>query len=67
MDASDESVRAWDDAKSHGNLRDVTVVRLPGADHLPTVGGEPDPDAITVEYSRTLTQWITTVAAGAAD
>jgi len=63
----DESVKAWDDAKSRCNLRDVTVVRLPGADHLPTVGGEPDPDAVTVEYSRTLTQGISTAAAGAAD
>ena len=63
----DESVKAWEAAKSHGTLRDLTEVRLPGADHLPTLGGDTDPDAITAEYSQTLTQWVTAAAARTAD
>ncbi len=48
-----ESLAAWDAAQARGSLRDLTVVRLPGADHLPTLGGVPDRDAITTEYSQT--------------
>lgn len=55
----DESVMAWNRAKAGDNLRDLTIVRLPGADHLPTLGGSDDPNAITTEYSLTLTQWVT--------
>lgn len=62
----DESVKAWRDAKSHGNLPDLTVARLSGADHLPTLGGHPDPSAISTEYSQTSTHWITDVAGRAA-
>ena len=63
----DESVKAWDDAKSRGTLRDLTLVRLPGTDHLPTLGGETDPDTITTEYSQTLTPWVTAAATRTAD
>ncbi len=58
----EESVMAWNRAKADGNLRDLTVVRLSGADHLPTLGGSDDPNAITTEYSLTLTQWVTATA-----
>ena len=58
-----ESLAAWEAAQSRGCLCDLTVVRLPGADHLPTLGGVPEPDAITREYSQTLTRWIIATAA----
>ena len=45
-----ESLAAGEAARSRGCLCDLTVVRLPGADHLPTLGGAPEPDAITREY-----------------
>jgi uncharacterized protein len=37
---------------------DVTVVRLPGTDHAPTLGGRHDPDAISGDYTRALTDWV---------
>ena len=60
-----ESLAAWDAAQARGSLRDLTVVRLPGADHLPTLGGVPDRDAITTEYSQTLTRWVIATVAQA--
>jgi hypothetical protein len=36
----------------------VTVVRLAGTDHAPTVGGEHDRDAISPEYTAALTDWL---------
>ncbi len=62
-----ESLDAWDAAQSRGSLRDLAVVRLPGADHLPTLGGEVDPDAITMEYSQTLIRWVIATAARTSD
>jgi uncharacterized protein len=48
------SIAVWQDA---GNA-DLTVVRLPGTDHAPTLGGRHDRDAISPEYTRVLTEWL---------
>jgi uncharacterized protein len=47
------SVEAWQRASS----AEVTVVRLAGADHTPTLGGGID-DPIAPEYERTLVSWL---------
>jgi pimeloyl-ACP methyl ester carboxylesterase len=47
------SIAAWQQAPA-----DVTVVRLAGTDHAPTFGGGHDPDAISPEYTATLTDWV---------
>jgi hypothetical protein len=59
----EESVAAWRAATEQGALIDLTVVRLPGADHLPTLGGQPDPAAISSRYSETLAGWVRSVCA----
>lgn len=49
------SIAAWERS---GNAA-LTVVRLPGTDHAPTVGG-----AISPAYTRTLTEWLDEMLAG---
>jgi uncharacterized protein len=48
------SIAAWEDAGS----AELTVVRLAGTDHAPTLGGGHDRDAISPEYTRALTDWL---------
>lgn len=48
------SLAAWERA---GNAS-LTVVRLPGTDHAPTLGGALDRDAISPTYTQTLTDWL---------
>lgn len=48
------SIAAWQRA---GN-GDLTVVRLPGTGHAPTVGGVHDRDAISPAYTRALVDWL---------
>ena len=45
------SIAAWQAA----GKADLTVVRLAGADHAPTLGGRHERDAISPEYTRALT------------
>jgi hypothetical protein len=52
------SLDAWHRASS----AEVTVVRLAGADHTPTLGGGID-DPIAPEYERTLVEWLERVLA----
>jgi pimeloyl-ACP methyl ester carboxylesterase len=47
----DASIAAWRSA----GLDDLTIVRLPGTGHAPTIGGE---DAISPEYERSLLAWL---------
>lgn len=55
----EESISAWRKAEGEGHpLDDLTVMRLDGTDHLPTFGGQPDPEAISPLYTATLTGWI---------
>ncbi len=58
-----ESVAAWQAAGEHGALTDVTVVRLPGADHLPTHRGRPDAASIVPRYGEVLVDWLVSTAA----
>jgi pimeloyl-ACP methyl ester carboxylesterase len=48
------SIAAW---KRAGNAN-LTVVRLPGTDHAPTLGGAHDREAISPAYTQTLTAWL---------
>lgn len=54
----EESQAAWLAARDQGGLSDLTMVRLDGADHLPTRGGDPEAAAISPVYSETLVQWM---------
>jgi len=54
----EESIAAWKQAVAKSGNSDVTVVRLAGTDHAPTVGGRHDADAISPEYTRVLLDWI---------
>jgi len=59
----EESVAAWSIAHERGAVPDLTVVRLPGADHLPTIGGTGDPEAVSDLYSNTVADWVSAVVA----
>jgi uncharacterized protein len=48
------SIAAWERA---GNAS-LTVVRLPGTDHAPTVGGEHEREAISPAYTKALVHWL---------
>ena len=48
------SIAAW---KRAGNAN-LMVVRLPGTDHAPTLGGVHDREAISPAYTQTLTAWL---------
>jgi hypothetical protein len=52
----EQSVAAWRTAEDHGRLTDLTLVQLPGADHLPTSGGRHETAAISPLYGATLTR-----------
>ncbi len=58
----DESEAAWLAATRQGALNDLTVVRLRGADHLPTRGGRPQAAAISPAYTETLTRWLASLS-----
>ena len=58
----DQSLAAWSAAQEAGSLRDLTVLRLEGADHLPTLGGRAETAAICSVYSQSLTRWIPAAA-----
>ena len=60
----DESVSAWRSAQDRGAPIDLSIVRLPGADHLPTRGGQPSPEAISTLYAETLAGWVPSVCGG---
>jgi hypothetical protein len=47
------SIAAWERAAGP-----VTVVRLAGADHAPTLGGVHDLDAVSPAYAQALTEWL---------
>ena len=54
----DASIAAWERAAEAAGNRDVTVVRLPGTTHFPTLGGAQRIDAISPEYERALVSWL---------
>jgi pimeloyl-ACP methyl ester carboxylesterase len=52
------SVAAWRRSARRAGNTDVTVVRLAGTRHAPTIGGAEDQNAIAPEYERTLVSWL---------
>jgi pimeloyl-ACP methyl ester carboxylesterase len=56
----DASISAWRDS---GNP-DLTIVRLPGAAHAPTIGGVKDIAKVSPDYERALVSWLSRVTAG---
>ena len=58
----DESVAAWRRAAKAAGNDDVTIVRLAGTAHAPTLGRRDGIDAIAPEYERTLVAWLRRVA-----
>ena len=54
----DASIAAWQRAAQRARNHDVTVVRLAGTAHAPTLGGAETIDAIAPEYERALLEWL---------
>jgi pimeloyl-ACP methyl ester carboxylesterase len=52
----DASIAAWQGA----GLEDLTIIRLAGTGHAPTLGGRDDRNAISPEYERSLLAWLGT-------
>ena len=57
----DDSVAAWRRAADSAGNRDLTIVRLAGTSHAPTLGGLKDIDKVAPEYERTLVSWLARV------
>lgn len=55
---ADASIEAWRRAAQRANNPDLTVVRLPGASHHPTLGNELSIEAISPLYTATLVRWL---------
>ncbi|MDQ2951747.1 MAG: alpha/beta hydrolase [Chloroflexota bacterium] len=53
----DASVAAWKRSAERAGNNNVTVVRLAGTKHAPTLGGGDD-DPISPEYERTMVDWL---------
>lgn len=58
------SIEAWRHAEKHGSLSDLTLVRLPGTGHLPTIDSVPDVAAVSESYSGTLAGWMQSIVSG---
>ena len=54
----ERSMAAWRRAAARAANDDVTIVRLAGTRHAPTLGGREDATAIAPEYERTLVAWL---------
>jgi len=54
----DASIATWQRAARRAGNTDVTVVRLAGTRHSPTIGGREDAAAIAPEYERALVAWL---------
>jgi hypothetical protein len=61
----DASVAAWRRAAESAGNDDLTVVRLPGTRHAPTLESRETRDAISPEYETRLLSWISDRAGGA--
>ena len=58
---TDESIAAWQRAAAEAANDDVTVVRLPGTGHAPTLGGRHELEAVDPLYERALAAWLVRV------
>ncbi len=54
----ERSIAAWRRAAARAANPDVTIVRLAGTRHAPTLGGREDATAIAPEYERMLIAWL---------
>jgi pimeloyl-ACP methyl ester carboxylesterase len=54
----DASIATWQRAARRAGNTDVTVVRLAGTRHAPTLGGREDASAIAPEYEAQLVAWL---------
>ena len=54
----DASIATWMRSARRAGNADITVVRLAGTRHAPTLGGVEDRSAIAPEYERTLVSWL---------
>jgi len=54
----DESIATWQRVLRRSGSALVTIVRIPGTAHHPTLGGRLDETAIAPEYSRVLVDWL---------
>jgi uncharacterized protein len=54
----DESVAAWGRAGRASANTEITVVRLAGCDHVPTLDERQDIDGISPQYTETLVTWL---------
>jgi hypothetical protein len=52
------SIAAWQRAADEAEGAELTVVRLAGADHAPTLGGVEEREAISPAYTQALTEWL---------
>ncbi|HJQ49942.1 MAG TPA: hypothetical protein VJ838_05470 [Gaiellaceae bacterium] len=52
------SIDAWLSAAANAGNTDLTVVRLPGTDHAPTLSGVHERNAISPAYTDALTEWL---------
>ncbi|HEU5288835.1 MAG TPA: alpha/beta hydrolase [Candidatus Limnocylindria bacterium] len=58
----DASVAAWRRAAERAGNADLTIVRLAGTGHAPTIGDLETVDAVAPEYERALLEWLRRVA-----
>ncbi len=54
----EESMEAWRQAATLAGNADVTIIRLPGTNHLPTLHGGREIDTIDPVYSERLVEWL---------
>jgi uncharacterized protein len=54
----EDSAVAWRRAGEASSNRDITVVRLAGCDHLPTLNGRTDLDGVSQQYTRLMSEWL---------
>jgi pimeloyl-ACP methyl ester carboxylesterase len=57
----DASIEAWRWAATQTKNRDVTIVRLPGTGHAPTLGGAESSEAVSPDYERAVVDWLTRI------
>jgi pimeloyl-ACP methyl ester carboxylesterase len=54
----EDSADAWRRASDASGNRDITVVRLAGCDHMPTLEERADLDGISEQYTRFMSEWL---------
>ena len=60
----EESIDAWRRAGEQSRNNDITVIRLAGCDHMPTLDDGSDADAISPTYTLAMSEWLHTRLSG---